>query len=78
MVIALALFILLLLLGLGTRVVALACAAITAGVWLTQHDWNSAVIAIHALNMVSICLLGAGAYSIDAHLFGRRVIHFDS
>lgn len=77
-VVALALFIVLLLLGLGTRVVALACAAITTGVWLTQHDWGSAIIAIHALNMVAICLLGAGAYSIDAYLFGRRVIHFDS
>jgi hypothetical protein len=78
MVVALALFIVLLLLGLGTRVVALAGAAITGGIGLTQHDWSSALIAIHAINMIAICLLGAGAYSIDAYLFGRRVIHFDS
>lgn len=32
--------------------------------------------AIHGLDMLALSLLGAGAYSIDARLFGRRVINF--
>ena len=32
--------------------------------------------AIQGLDMLALLLLGAGAYSIDARLFGRRVINF--
>ena len=32
--------------------------------------------AVQGLDMLALLLLGAGAYSIDARLFGRRVINF--
>lgn len=68
---------LLLLLGLGTRMVAFACAAIAIGAGVSLRDWRGVVIALEALNCVSLGLLGAGAISIDAYLFGRRVIRLD-
>jgi hypothetical protein len=68
---------LLLLLGLGTRIVAFACAAVAIGVGVSLRDWRGAIVALEALNLVSMGLLGAGAYSIDAYLFGRRVIRLD-
>jgi hypothetical protein len=68
---------LLLLLGLGTRPVALICAVVALGVGAMQSDWPAAVIAVQGINLIALALLGAGAYSIDAHLFGRRVINID-
>jgi uncharacterized membrane protein YphA (DoxX/SURF4 family) len=68
---------LLLLLGLGTRPVALGCAVIALGAGAMQSDWRTAVIAVQGINLIALALLGAGAYSIDAHLFGRRVINID-
>jgi hypothetical protein len=37
----------------------------------------SAVLALNALHVVGLVLTGAGAYSLDARLFGRRVIRLD-
>jgi hypothetical protein len=76
--IASGLALLLLLLGLGTRVVALICAVIALGVGAMHSDWRTAVIAVQGFNLMAIALLGAGAYSIDAYLFGRRVIKLDN
>lgn len=76
-VIAAGLVMLLFLLGLGTRAVALVCAVIALGAGAMLSDWRSAVIAVQGLNLIAIALLGAGAYSIDAYLFGRRVIKLD-
>jgi len=80
-VFALAVATFLLFLGLGTRIVALLCAVIASGVALTAGltvgDWRGAIVAIEVLNLIAIGLLGAGAYSVDAHLFGRRVIRLD-
>jgi len=78
LVAALALASLLLLVGLSTRIVALASAAFAIGTGVTMSDWRGALVALEALNLVSISLLGAGAYSIDAYLFGRRVIKLDN
>ena len=64
--------------GLGTRVAALIAAMIAMGAGLKFGDWSGAIIGIEALNLIAIALLGAGAYSIDAHLFGRRVIKLDN
>lgn len=75
--IAAGLAILLLVLGLGTRVIALICAVIALGVGSMQSNWYTAVIAVQGFNLLAIALLGAGAYSIDAYLFGRRVINLD-
>jgi hypothetical protein len=77
LVIALGLCAMLLLAGLATRFVAVACAAAAAGVGANLNDWRGALLALETLNLVSIGLLGAGAYSIDAYLFGRRVIKLD-
>ena len=76
--IAAGLAILLFLVGLGTRAVALTCAVIAFGVGAMQSDWRTAVIAVQGFNFLAAALLGAGAYSIDAHLFGRRVIKLDT
>lgn len=75
---ALALPALLLFFGFGTRIAAFACAAIAVGIGMKMADWHSAALALEALNLISIGLLGAGAYSVDAHLFGRRVINLDN
>jgi hypothetical protein len=34
-------------------------------------------LALHGIQALALALLGAGAYSIDARLFGRRVIRLD-
>lgn len=36
------------------------------------------LLALHALDAAALVLLGPGAYSIDARIFGRRVITFPS
>src|SRR5262249_32524189 len=36
-----------------------------------------AFLALHGVQALALALLGAGAYSIDARLFGRRVIRLD-
>ena len=77
LVVASALASLLLLVGLGTRIVAFACAAVAIGAGLSLRDWRGVLVALEALNCASLGLLGAGAFSIDAHLFGRRVIRLD-
>ena len=66
-----------LLLGLGTRPVALICAVVALSVGAMQSDWQTAIIAVQGINLIALALLGAGAYSIDAYLFGRRVINID-
>jgi putative oxidoreductase len=76
--IASGLAILLLLLGLGTRAVALTCAVIALGMGAIESDWRIVAIAVQGFNLIAIALLGAGAYSIDAYLFGRRVIKLDN
>jgi hypothetical protein len=75
--IATGLAMLLLLLGLGTRPVALICAVVALGMGAIQSDWRTALIAVQGFNLIAIALLGAGAYSVDAYLFGRRVIKID-
>ena len=76
--IVLALPAILLFLGFGTRVTALICAILAILVGLKLGGWHGALIGLQALNFGAIALLGAGAYSIDARLFGRRVIKLDS
>jgi hypothetical protein len=75
--IAAGLAIVLLLLGLGTRPVALIGALVALAAGAMQSDWLTAVIAVQGFNLIAIALLGAGAYSVDAFLFGRRVIKID-
>ena len=62
----------LLVLGLFTRPAALACAALTMIAAVTGEQ--EAILGLLALNTVALAFLGGGAYSVDARMFGRRVI----
>jgi len=70
-------FALALALGFGTRIVAfvLAAAAI-ASTLMTGSDSALTMIA-RACGSAALGLLGPGAYSIDANVFGRRVIRLE-
>ena len=64
---------LLLCLGLLTPVVSpVACVFELAGLFITSHT-DGRFLILCSLNAVVIGLLGPGAYSLDARLFGRRV-----
>lgn len=63
--------------GLLTRFAAACCAALVM-VGATRADGAlSAVLALNALHVAGLVLTGGGAYSLDARLFGRRVIRLD-
>jgi hypothetical protein len=70
-------FALALTLGFGTRIVAFvfAAAAITTA-FMTGSDGALTMIA-RACACAALGLLGPGAYSIDANVFGRRVIRLE-
>lgn len=74
--IALAVQSLLLCLGLLTPIVSIiACAFELTALLVTGHA-DVRFIAVSILNAAAIALLGPGAYSLDARLFGRREIVF--
>jgi hypothetical protein len=63
-------------LGFGTRIVAFVLAAASiATVFMTGND--SALLIAGACGCAALGLLGPGAYSIDANVFGRRVIRLE-
>ena len=64
-------------LGFGTRIVAFVLAAVTmATAFMTGGDSALTMIA-RACAFAALGLLGPGAYSIDASVFGRRVIRLE-
>ena len=63
-----------LLIGALTRVAATMSAACLIGAGALASGPAGVVLALHGLDAAALALLGAGAYSIDARLFGRRVI----
>ncbi len=65
-----------LLVGLCTRPAALICAALAIVAVFQIGGTPSWLMSLNALNAAALAILGAGAYSIDARLFGRRVIDF--
>jgi putative oxidoreductase len=70
-------FALALALGLGTRIVAfVSAAAAIATAFMTGSDIALTMIAC-ACGCAALGLLGPGAYSIDANLFGRRVVRLE-
>jgi hypothetical protein len=67
---------LLLCLGLLTPVVAVIACAFEVAAWFVTGHADGRFVALSALNAAAIALLGPGAYSLDARLFGRREIVF--
>jgi len=43
-------------------------------IWLTSGSGSVAIVSIVSLDISALALLGPGAYSVDASLFGRRVV----
>ncbi len=64
----------LLVLGLFTRPAALACAVLTMAAAVMTRENQEAILSLLALNALALALLGGGAYSVDARMFGRQVI----
>ncbi len=64
----------LLVLGVFTRPVALACVALTMFAAAMARADQQAILGLLALNALALSFLGGGAYSVDARMFGRRVI----
>ncbi len=64
----------LLVLGFFTRPAALACAALTLVAAVMTRGDQEAILSLLALNALALALLGGGAYSVDARMFGRQVI----
>jgi hypothetical protein len=66
-----------LLVGLFARFAAALCATLVMLFFLEHHGREiDVVIVLHAASALAVALLGPGAYSVDAYLFGRRVIKF--
>ena len=43
-------------------------------IWLTSGGGSAALLSIVSLDILALALLGPGAYSVDASLFGRRIV----
>jgi hypothetical protein len=59
--------------GILTPYVATLSAAVLLSVFATSAEHN-VVSATAGLNAIALALLGPGAYSLDARLFGRRML----
>jgi putative oxidoreductase len=70
-------FALALALGLGTRIVAFVSAAAAIGTAFMAGSDSALTMVASACGCAALVLLGPGAYSIDAHVFGRRVIRLE-
>jgi hypothetical protein len=63
-----------LLAGFCTRLASMICAILATVVFIQIPGTLSWMRGLQALSAAALAILGAGAYSIDARLFGRRVI----
>jgi hypothetical protein len=63
-----------LLVGYLTPIAAATALVFHALLWFGTGVDSASMAAIVALDAIALALLGPGAYSIDAHLFGRRVV----
>lgn len=62
--------------GLGTRWAAISLIIAAAALFIITQEHSNLLLA-SAVSVVALALLGPGAYSIDAHLFGRQVIRLE-
>jgi uncharacterized membrane protein YphA (DoxX/SURF4 family) len=63
--------------GVFTRFAAVLGAVFSAIFWLKIGGSLGSAAALLGLCAIALAMLGAGGYSIDARLFGRRVIDLD-
>jgi putative oxidoreductase len=63
----------LLFLGFGTPIAAVAAAVIQVGIMTLDGRYNSSAVIATALG-VALAMLGPGAWSLDARVFGRKRI----
>jgi hypothetical protein len=63
--------------GLFTRAIAAVGALLLAGLAVLIGSTAGALLALLGAQALALMLLGGGAYSCDARLFGRRVIRLD-
>ena len=60
--------------GFVTPLSALISALVMGIAFVESADDLRPLLLLHALSAIALALLGAGAYSLDARMFGRRVI----
>jgi putative oxidoreductase len=72
-----AVFALALALGFGTRIVAFVLVAAAIATAFMTGSNNALTMIARACGCAALGLLGPGAYSIDANVFGRRVIRLE-
>lgn len=60
--------------GIQTRITALLAAAVAVGL-IIRMGGVMMPLAAHLLDCLVLAMAGPGAYSIDARLFGRRIVH---
>jgi len=60
--------------GYLTPILALLALAFHGFIWWTFGAGSAVAALITLFDVIALALLGPGAYSIDSHLFGRRVV----
>jgi hypothetical protein len=64
-------------LGVLTRCFALLVAVSSVLLWCRAGDVNAGFVAVGGLASLALALVGGGTFSVDAYLFGRRIIEID-
>lgn len=65
---------LLLTLGLLTPYFSVICGILETSIALSRHDIFDTPLFLSILNSAALTMLGPGAYSLDARIFGRRLL----
>jgi hypothetical protein len=60
--------------GIGTTIACIMYCAVEIGFALTATGFDASVLILSIPVAIALALLGPGAYSLDARVFGRRVI----
>lgn len=63
----------LMVIGFLTSIVSFVVGFLAAAILLIHLQWDNLIFVFISINAVALGLLGPGAYSLDARLFGRRV-----
>ncbi len=63
----------LMVIGFLTSIVSFLVGSLAAAILLIDFQWDNIILVFISINAVALGLLGPGAYSLDARLFGRRV-----